>query len=149
MDRSSVLETLDKATDRAATFAIQRGMPISVSKKSVLIGSTLVEKNDDDFYNVLSLDRKILYPNISVFDVAVIIAQRHSNGEFSTVKKVIQLEERFHKYHCDMTHYIHCYRGAKKKNDLERMFILEDKFQLSEMLAKATRDSISVFKRVK
>jgi hypothetical protein len=124
-------------------------MPISVSKKSVLIGSTLVEKNENGFYDVLTLDRKILYPDISVFDVAVIIAQRHSNGEFSVIKKVIQLEERFHKYHNDMTHYIHCYRSAKKKNDLERMFILEDKFQLSEIQAKATRDNISIFKRIK
>ena len=149
IDRPSILETLDKATDRAATFAIQRGMPISVSKKSVLIGSTLVEKNELGIYDVLNLNRKILYANISVFDVAVIVAQRHSNGELSTVKKVINLGEKFHKYHTDMTHYLHCYKGAKKKNDIERMCILEDKFHLSEILAKSTRDSISVFKRVK
>lgn len=149
MDRSSVLDTLDKATDRAATFAIQRGMPINVSRKSILIGNTLIERNNLGFYDILSLDRKVLYSNISVFDVAVIVAQRHTNGEFSIVKKVIMLEEKFHKYHNDMIHYIHCYRGAKKKHDFERMYVLEDKFQMSELLAKATRDSISVFKRVK
>jgi hypothetical protein len=149
MDRPSLLDTLDKATDRAATFAIQRGMPISVSKKSVRISNTLIEKNKNGFYDVLSLDRNILYSNISVFDVAVIVAQRHSNGEMSAVKRVIQLEEKFSKYHSDMTHYLHCYKSAKKKNDFERMFILEDKFQMSEILAKSTRDNISIFKRVK
>jgi hypothetical protein len=149
MDRTAVIDTLDKATDRAAEFAIQRGMPISVSKKAVLIGTTLVEKNASGFYNVLSIDRKVLYQDIFVFDVAVIIAQRHSNGEHSTVKKVLYLEERFSKYHNDMTHYLHGYRGAKKRNDFERMCILEDKFQVTELLAKATRDCISLFKRVR
>lgn len=149
MDRTAIIDTLDKATDRAATFAIQRGLPISISKKSVLIGNTLVEKNASGFYDVLSTDRKVLYQDISVFDVAVIVAQRHSDGEYSTVKKVIYLEERFSKYHNDMMHYLHGYRGAKKRNDIDRMCILEDKFQVAELLAKATRDCISIFKRVR
>ena len=149
MDRHAAIDVLDKATDRAATFAIQRGHPISVSKKSVLIGNTVVEKNKNGHYDILSLDRHVLYSDISVFDVAVIIAQRYNDGEFSTIKKLIYLEDKFHKHHSDMTYYIHCYRGAKKKNDTERMYILEDKFQLSEMYAKAARDNISIFKRIK
>lgn len=149
MDRPGLLEELDKATDRAASFMIQRGSPLQVSKKSVLIGNTYIEKNNEGTYDVLSFDRKVLYEDISVFDVAVIVAQRYNQNEFSTIRQVLTLENKFSKFHNDMIHYLHCMKAAKKKQDTDRMAILEDKFQLAEQLAKDTRDRISVFKRVK
>lgn len=148
MDRPELLEKLDKAMDRAATFAIQRGSPIPVTKKSVLIGNVFIEKSKAG-YNVISMDRSKLYENITVFDVAVIIAQRYNAGETSIIKQVLFLEDRFAKYHTDMIHYLHCMKSAKKKNDNERMSILEDKFQLAEQLARDVRDKISSFRRVK
>ena len=148
MDRTELLEKLGRATDRAATFALQRGVPVPISKKSVLIGNVFIEKNKFG-YNVVALDRMKLYENISVFDVAVIIAQRYNSGEISAIKQVLFLEDRFTKYHIDMIHYLHCMRSAKKKNDVERMAILEDKFQVAESLAKNIRDRIAFFKRVK
>jgi hypothetical protein len=149
MDRPGLLEKLDKATDRAADMAIRRGMPIPVSNKSTMIGNTLIEKNSDGLYNVLSYSRALLFENISVFDVAVIVAQRYNEHESGTIRQVLLLENRFSKYHTDMIHYLHCMKMAKKKRDVERLAILEDKFQLAEQLAKDTRDRISVFKRVK
>ena len=148
MDRTELLEKLGRATDRAATFALQRGVPVPISKKSVLIGNVFIEKNKFG-YNVVALDRMKLYENISVFDVAVIIAQRYNSGEMSAIKQVLFLEDRFTKYHIDMIHYLHCMRSAKKKNDVERMAILEDKFQVAESLARNIRDRIAFFKRVK
>ena len=120
-----------------------------MSKRSTLIGNVFVEKNVKGFYDVLKFDRSLLYGDISVFDVAIIIAQRYNAGETSAIKKVLYLEERFSKHHTDMIHYLHCMKGAKKNHDNERMAILEDKFQVSESLAKITRDKISVFKRIK
>lgn len=149
MNRARLLDKLDRVTDRAATVAIARGFPIPITQKSTLVGNMFVEKSPTGFYNVLTLDRTKMYSDISVFDVAIIIAQRHSSGESAVVKKILQLEEKYSKYHTDMIHYLHCLRGAKKKHDLERMAILEDKFQVSETLAKNTRDRISHFKRVK
>lgn len=149
MDRSGLLNTLSRATDRATSFAIQRGMPIQVSKKSVMIGDTIIEKNKNGFYDILSFNKSKLYENISVFDVAVIVAQRYNRRESGVIKQVLTLEEQFSKYHNDMIHYLHCMKSAKKKQDVDRMAILEDKFQLAEQRAKDTRDSISVFKRVK
>ncbi len=148
MERPELLAKLDRATDRAATFALQRGMPIPVSKKSVLIGNVFIEKNKAG-YNVVSMGHKRLYENISVFDVAVIVAQRYNLGETAAIKQVLALEDRFSKYHTDMVHYLHCMKSAKKKNDNERFAILEDKFQVAELLAKSIRDRITSFKRVK
>jgi len=147
--RDTFLEHLDKATDRAASFAIQRGMPIPISSKSTMIGNTFVVKNVLGLYDVLNFDRTPLFLNISVFDVAVIIAQRYTSNESGTIRQVLQLEERFVKYHTDMIHYLHCMKSAKNKRDAERMAILEDKFQIAEQQAKNTRDRISIFKRVK
>lgn len=146
---NDLLEKLDRATDRAAGMAISRGIPIPVSNRSSLIGNLLVEKNKNDFYDVKTFEGKILYEDISVFDVAVIVAQRHAAGETSVIKQVLFLESKFSKYHTDMVHYLHCIKGAKKSRDNERMAILEDKFQVSEQMAKNTRDRISNFKRVK
>ncbi len=149
MERPELLDKLDKATDRAATFALQRGFPIPVSKKSTLIGSTFVERNEKGLYDVLTLHRAVLYSDISVFDVAVTIAQRYNSGETGSIRQIIYLDSRFGKYHNDMIHYLHCMKSAKKKRDVDRMAILEDKFQIAEQHAKNTRDRLSNFKRVK
>lgn len=147
--RTSLLDKLDRVTDRAATFAITRGLPIRVSNKSTLIGNTLVEKNTNGLYNIISADKVIIYKDILLFDIAVIIAQRHNSGESALVRKILALEERFSKYHTDMLHYLNCLKGAQTRHDLERMTILEDKFQVAEISAKKVRDSIAVFKRIK
>lgn len=149
MERSDLLENLNIAANKAATYAIQRGSPLSMDKKSIMIGTTLIEKNDFGTYDILSFDRTLLFKNISVFDVAIIIAQRYNLNEHGIIKKVLILEDKFSKHHTDMLHYLHCLKSAKKKHDLERMAILEDKFQQAEQFAKDTRDRISFFKRVK
>ena len=149
MSRLDLINKLDKATERAASLAISRGNPIRMSKKSTLVGNTFVEKNTNGFYDVVLPNKDRLYENISVFDIAVIIAQRHNSGEMSTIKRILSLEGRYAKYHNDMLHYLNCLKGAKKKHDIERMAILEDKFQIAEALAKSARDSISNFKRIK
>ncbi len=148
MNKNLLLRRLERATNTAADIAIKGGMPIS-NKDGHYVGEAMVVKNNTGYYDVLSLERKPLYRDISVFDVAVIIAQRYSNGEFKTIEKVLVLENTFTKYHTDMLHYLHCIRGAKRRHDYDAMAILEDKFQVSEIRAKNTRDSLGVFKRVK
>jgi len=149
MERSNLLENLNIATSKAATYAIQRGSPLSMDKKSIMIGTTFIEKNEFGSYNILSLDKSLLFKDISVFDVAIIVAQRYNLNEHNVIKKVLILEDKFSKYHTDMLHYLHCLKTAKKNHDIERMAILEDKFQQAEQFAKDTRDRISFFKRVK
>ena len=149
MNRLGLISRLNKATDRAAAFALQRQSPMKVSKGLVLIGSASIEKNDQGTYDVFASDKSVLYEDISVFDVALIVAQRYNDRDTSVIKQVITLERNFSKYHNDMVHYLHCMASAKKKKDSERMSILEDKFQLAEQRARDIRDSISVFKRVK
>ena len=149
MSRADLLEKLDKATSKAVTTVIGRGIPLSVTKKSTLVGNLFIQKNQKGFYNVLTIDRRILFEDIALFDIAVILAQRHSSGDAAIVRKVLVLEEQYSKHQTDMLHYLNCLKSAKKNHDLERMAILEDKFQVSESLAKKIRDSISFFKRVK
>jgi hypothetical protein len=149
MERPELLKQLNKATDRAATIAIHRGLPITLSKNDTLIGNFIVEKNKYGFYDILKFNRSIVYENISVFDIAIIIAQKYNSGELSVVRQLLQLEERFSKFHNDMTHYLYCMKTAKKKHDTQRSAILEDKFQMAELLAKNTKDKIAIFKRVK
>lgn len=149
MNRSNLIDKLDKATDKAAILAIKEGIPVKMSKKSTLIGNLFVNQNADGLYDVVSSDKVKLYSNISLFDIAVIVAQRYNSGETSVIKKVLALEEKYSKHHTDMIHYLSCLKGAKKNRDIERMAILEDKFQVAEILAKHARDSISIFKRIK
>ncbi len=149
MDKTALIDKLDRATDRGVSVALVRGIPLTVSKKTTMIGTTLIRKNSSGYYDVLSLDGRSLYKDISVFDVAVIIAQKHNSGDTMIIKKVLFLEQKYSKHHSDMLAYLHCLKGAKKKNDIERMAILEDKFQLAEFAAKDLRDRISHFKRTK
>lgn len=149
MNRATLLDKLDRATTKLASFAVVRGYPLTMPDKSTLIGRTFIKKTDCNTYNILSSSKEILYKDISAFDIAVIIAQRHNLGETLSIRKVLLLEASFSKHHTDMMHYLHCIRRAKKDRDTMRMAILEDKFQISEIMAKKIRDSIARFKRVK
>ncbi len=148
MSKARLLEKLDKATDRAVSVAIECNIPLPVAPKVILVGNTVVEKNTNRLYNIL-YNGNLLYKDILVFDIAVIIAQRYNAGELSVVRKVLKLEEKYAKYHADMVNYLHCLKTAKKRNDSERMAILEDKFQMAELYARYIRDSITTFKRSK
>lgn len=143
-----ILNELKKTTDKAAAYAIQRGTPMAISKKSTLIGSLVIEKNKKGFYNIIKPNKDILYGDISVFDVAIIIAQRYNSGEHLVIREILELEKRFSKFHTDMVYYLHCMKSAKK-TDNQRLAILEDKFQLAEIHAKNIKDKLTLFKRVK
>lgn len=148
MDRNGMLSRLDEVTDKAASIAIRERMPIP-GKRGVYVGSVFIEKNKKGFYDVLSIGGDPLYEDIAVFDIAIIVAQRHTDEEYSAIKRVLNLEEIYTKNHTEMIYFLHCYKGAKKKKDYTRMAILEDKFSTSEAKAKIARDKISFFKRVK
>lgn len=149
IDKFRLSKSLSEAIDKAASYAIKQGMPIANSPGSSWVGQTVVKKNSNGMYDILTLKNQLIYKDISVFDVAVIVAQKYSNGEFKTLRKVLVLEHTFSKYHTEMLHYLHCIKGAKRRRDYTTMAILEDKFQMSEIRAKNIRDNIAIFKRLK
>lgn len=149
MYKDRLIEKLDKATDKAVIVALSNNIPLRISNKSALIGNLRIEKNERGFFNIVSFNGNIIFENISLFDIAVIIAQKHANGETSAIKRIISLDEKYSKYHLDMLHYLHCLKSAKRNGDIERMAILEDKFQMAEIMAKHIRSSLLTFKKTK
>ena len=149
INRSFVINQLSVATDKAAEIMVKTGNFNTDSAKFISIGDTLIIKNNKGFYDIFTKNLSILFKDIITFDIATVIAQRYSSKEFSVIKKVKYLEEKYSKYHTDMIHYLHCLKSAKRKKDRERMSILEDKFREAEYFARNARDKISVFKRVK
>ncbi len=148
MKRSALIDTLDRATDKAASLAIERGLPIPGSNSKTWIGKACVKKNTLGYYDVMSLDQLVLFENIIVFDVATIVAQRYTRKEFRTIDKVLLLENKYSKHYNDMMHYLHCIKGAKTRKDYVTVSILEDKFQLAEQRAKIIKNDIAIFKIV-
>lgn len=148
-DKPKFLEAFDDALNRATTIAIKNADPIKKNKNTTYVGTTIIEKNDNGFYDLKFLNHTPLFENLSSFEVAMIVAQRYNTSEHGVIKQVLALDEKYSKYHTDMIHYLHCFKAAKKKNDVEKMCILEDKFQVAEGLAKLTKDKIAFFKRIK
>ena len=149
MNKVSLLNKLENVTDKVAFSARHSGFPLALSKNRILVGNISIEKNREGFYNIMSLSRDTLYKDVSSLDIAVIISQRYNMGEFSVIRKILELDEKYSKYYIDMMHYIHCFKSAKSKNDKERMAILEDKFRVSEIFAKDIKSRILVFKKTK
>jgi hypothetical protein len=147
MDRTVLLKRLDLATDKAASLTVESGFV--VNKKSIVIGKVSIQKNLKGFYDIYNNDGKMIFQDITVFDVAIMLAQKYNTSDIGNIKKILFLERKFSKYHVDMTFYLNCMKSVKKRKDYSRMAILEDKFQTAEMFAKDTRDKISFFKRSK
>jgi hypothetical protein len=149
MNRLEILDRLNKAANRAAVFAVERGSIKPMSKKQNVSENAFVEKSKNGFYNVLNSDEDVLYRDISMKAVAEVIAQYCSVNETKSLNRILFLESHFFKHHTDMIHYLNCIKLAKTRNDRERMYILEDKFQIAEIQARELRDEIASFKRVK
>ena len=149
MVNSTLLEKLDRATDNAVKVALSKAIPLPITKKVSVVGDFIVEKKSNGYYDVKSLDNTILYSDISSYDVAVIICQRLSVREVGIVKKVLTLDDQYQKYRTEMLHLLSCLKGATRRRDYERMAILEDKFQIAEMMARRIKDSINFFKKTK
>lgn len=149
MVNKALLDKFDKATDRAVKIALEKCIPLPVSKKVSLVGNFIIEKQQDGDFTIRAKDQSVLYINISSYDIAVIICQRISSGENSVVLKILELDKNYQRYRSEMLHYLSCMRGATKRADYTRMAILEDKFQMSEIMAKKIKKSISFFKKSK
>ena len=149
MEKSELLNRLNDATNKAAEIMARKELLSTSGKFSSRVGNMLIRKNLVGLYDITSSDNKKIFSNISAFDIATIIAQRHATGEIKSIEKVLILENTFLKHHTDMIHYLHCIKAAKKRREYDTMAILEDKFQVSEIRAKLVRNSISIFKRTK
>lgn len=146
IDRVALIKQLKDATDKAASFVIQRDV-LPSTRPGECIGNTIVRRNKNGFYDIFSLDNALLFENIIALDIATIIAQRYTSCEFSALKKVIDLETVYAKHRTDMLHYLHCMQAAKKRNDYTTLDILEDKFRIAETRATTARDSIVFYRR--
>jgi len=144
-----MIDRLDKITDKAAVLSITRGTPTPLSKNITRVGTLLIKRNLDGIYDITTLTNDFLYRNISVFDVAITISQKHNQGNMHSIKQILYFQNRFEKFRIDMTHYLHCMKGAKQKGDIERLSILEDKFQIAEESAKNIRRRLLSFKSPK
>lgn len=144
-----LIEKLDKATDNAVRLAVDRSIPLPLSKKISLVGDYIVEKQKNGYYKIDKTDRQEIYKNISSYDVCVILCQRLMSGETGIVKRILVLDDQYQKYRTEMIHYLSCMKGASRRHDYSRMAILEDKFRISEMMAKKIKNSISFFKKTK
>jgi hypothetical protein len=143
MNREKLISNLETATDKAALiFASQK----SISKKSIT-GSNkiIIEKNSASRYDVVA-HGAVIAENISTFDIASAVAHQYNLNQKSIIKKILNLDNTFSKYRMDMMHYLHCMTIAKKRKDIERLSILEDKFQLAEERAKVVRNKLMLFK---
>ena len=144
MNKTALLDKLERATNRAAFIAVDKCYPISIDRSTTRMGEITIRKNNNS-YDIF-LFEKLLFEGIFLFDVATIVAKKYINNDIGTIRKILALEEKFIKHSTDMAHYINCIKGAKKKNDLERVFILEDKFRLSEQMAKNVKDKIQILR---
>lgn len=148
-NREKLIKGLDVITDRVAEKVIKNVKQPVVTKKPIRIGKLLIERNLNGLFDISGSDKKLIYKDIFNFDIATIIAERHVMGERSILTEILGLEEKYSKHFLDMRYYLHCFKSMKKQNDIKRMAILEDKFQVSEFLAKQAKERILIFKRMK
>lgn len=143
IDRFTLLDRLSIAVDKAAKLVSQHTSTVNNKKTNITVGNVNVIKHKDT-YSIMS-NKTELYKDIPVVDVAIMIAQRHNNKEFKTVDKLLLLVNTFSRYYAEMLTYLHCMKIAKSRNDYIRMAILEDKFHMSEIRAKKTRNEIFIY----
>jgi len=148
-DKARLFELFENAISKATQLTIQRHQDTIESKKKVQIGNLLVCKNSTNFYDIVDfVTKKIIYENIELYDAAIIIAHQENKNKKFLITEVLKIDKEYSKHTMDMAHYSHCYKIVKKKNNIDRMLVLEDKFQLSEQLSKMVKLKLLKFKSV-
>lgn len=148
-DKSYIIGLFDNAIEQAIRIAMQKNTPFVASKKNTIVGKYIVHKNDNDYYDIKDITTKmILYKDLSLYDSAIMIAQRQEKGR-SLITDILKIDEDYAKHRIDMNHYLNCYKIAKQRNDIPRMSVLEDKFRISDQLSKLVKKRLSKFKIVR
>lgn len=144
--KSVLIKALDKVADKTLSSLLQTCTPIPINDRIIMVGNSFVRKNNNKLYDVLSMNKNVIYCDLVTLDIAVIVAEKYSSGKISDLKKVISLEQKYSKYFFDMLNYLHCIKNAKKNKDLERYLILTDKYNEAKIMASTIKENILVFK---
>jgi hypothetical protein len=149
-DKEKLLSLFDNAIEKATHTTMQNSEPIITANKDTFVGLFLVHKKIDNCYEIReSASKKPLYKDIYLYEAAISIAQRLSKGITNSISEILKIDKDYSKHRNDMVHYLHCYKVAIQKKDIEKMSILEDKFQMSEQLSKLIKNRMSKFKLVR
>jgi hypothetical protein len=146
MSHLDFVAALDKTTTDVVASAIMNCNPLPITRRKVLVGINVIRKNRNGRYDIIAIDKSILFKDILVFDVAVIVS-KNINKENNVIRDVLKLERDYEKHANDISNYINCYKKAKEKNDYDRLAILEDKIQISECEITIAKSRISKFSK--
>jgi hypothetical protein len=139
-DREKLLSSLVDAVNKTARI-IATNNEISLLNKKQVINNLTVEIDNNGFYSINNTSQ-IIYKNITLLDSAIIIAQRYNKKQNNIINDVIELDKEYSKYCIEMIHYFRCYKRYKKSNDSQRMYILEDRYQLAYQNASMVKQKI-------
>lgn len=143
---TNLVDRLDVATSRAIELARKSGLPLRIDKKVTLVGNFFINKNSNDLYDILDFSKKVVAPDVSCHDTAVTVCQRLTVNEHITADKILKLDQRYSLYRTEMIIFLHCIKGARKNKEYDRIAVLEDKFANVELMARAIKNDIGLFK---
>ena len=146
-NKSRMVAILGKVVHSAAKTAVTEAQPMVISRKKTLVGSLVVEKEPSHYYCVCrSTDSYLLYSGIALYETAILVAQSYVLGKKHNIKYLLGADQDYTKHRTDMVHYLECYKRLKESSDIERMQVLEDRFDISEEYSKIARQTITEFK---
>ena len=139
-DRAQLLTMLSNAVNTATKAAMKGNRPMVISKRNTIVGPVSIDKIDTGTYTLRRATIiRPLYTNIVLYESAVLIAQAYNRGDRDMIKEILTLESQYVKYSTDMLHYLTCYRAVCARNEIDRMLVLEDKFNTADETVKSIK----------
>lgn len=114
--------------------------------RGVEVGSFIVEKNDDDLYDIrYNSSSDTLFEDIRLYETAYLLVKYLNEGKkinSPEITKVISSNALFETYYYDAIIHKKTYNKAKKRGDFDKMDIAEARFDKAKTDANMARKQI-------
>ena len=118
-------------------------------KTRLIVGGYIVEKIDDELYNVYKKNMShLVYENLYSFDAAMAIAEWLNNKNERRVKQVVEAEAEYAKHRNDMRTYKLMY-NKYIDTDPDNAWVYEDRYMIASYRARKALQEVKRFRIVK
>lgn len=142
----NILNAFNNASNNVSKKVAQTINESKKTSRGVEVGSFIVEKNDDDLYDIRdNRTSDTLFEDVRLYETAYLLVKHLNEGKkinSPEITKIISTNALFETYYYDAISHKRNYNKAKKRGDFAKMDIAEARFDRAKEEASLAKRQI-------
>jgi len=137
-----VIRQLDETLNKVIISFYNDNKPVANNKCEFVVGNTII-KRENTFYNVYDKNtNEVLYQHLYLIEAALIIARCHNIRNYSKLRDILSLDNKYAKYYLDMKNYLHTFKTSIANEQYSKAEVAEIRYRDAKAEVARARKSI-------